>query len=100
VSDTKRWWEGCADRGLIGLAPEPWDLAHDAFAWPTAGFDSVLAGYDWEADARAPGNPFAWTGQTREEWLALADEMIRRWTAWRAHVASLPASLPPDRAEG
>lgn len=79
MSERPDWW--CiANRGIIGLGPEPF-----ADVWPTDGYDGELRSYDWEASGS-----FAQTGVTREQWLALADEMIRRWAAYRAHLLALP----------
>lgn len=79
--------------GIVGLAPGPWD-AHDGLHWPTDGYDGALVRYDWPAATARPDDPFAFTGHPREEWLALADEMIARWAAWRAYIATL--SAPPE----
>ena len=90
MNDTlkKPFWAG-ANQGIVGLAAGPWD-AREGLHWPTEGYDSALVSYDWDHEAGS----FGWTGQTREEWLALADEMIARWTAWRAHVVTLPPETP------
>lgn len=86
MTDTPFWKH--ANYGIIGLGPEPWDDPEDSLSWPTEGFDGPLMLNGWR-DPDEPIDGVANSGQTREEWLALADEMIRRWTAWRAHVASL-----------
>ena len=80
---TEQWWD--ANRGIVGLEPGPWTGAD----WPTEGYDGELGAQDWSFDPDE--HPFAYSGHTREEWLQLADEMIARWTAWRAHVEALPA---------
>lgn len=71
--------------GIIGIAPPPWN-ANDNLDWPTGGYDSPLSEALWEEEVPI----FERTGYTREEWLALADEMIARWTAWKAHITELP----------
>jgi hypothetical protein len=68
----------------IGLCPAPW--VGDEKQWPTYGYDGHLAKVTYDDEPKT----FADSGYSREEWLALADEMIARWTAWRAHIASLP----------
>jgi hypothetical protein len=88
-----------ANHGIIGLAPGPWDDANELH-WPTEGYDSPLASYSWEE-----GGDFRGTGHSRDEWLALADVMIARWTAWRAHIATgveVPSMSPANarRARG
>lgn len=89
MSDAKHLPIGAnANHGLIGLGPAPWG-DFDAMHWPTDGYDATLAGYDWQAADR--GDVFGWSTFTREDWLALGDDMIARWTAWRAHIATLPA---------
>jgi hypothetical protein len=75
---------------IIGLPVGPWDV-NDWYDWPTEGYDGPLAKSDWEGVDARPDDPFAMSGYTREEWLALGDEMIARWTAWRDYIASLPA---------
>lgn len=74
-----------ANRSIIGLPAGPWD--HNE--WPTEGYDGPLILYDWTAAEARPDDPFAGTGATREEWLALADEMIARWAAWKQHIETL-----------
>jgi hypothetical protein len=69
----------------IGLGPAPWNDG-DWQKWPTHGYDSEIAKVTYDDEPKT----FADSGYSREEWLALADEMIARWTAWRAHIASLP----------
>lgn len=72
-----------ANCGIIGIGPGPHMQADDSSSWPTDGYDSVLVKYDW--DSGVPGS-FAWSGYSREEWLELADEMLRRWTEFRAAI--------------
>lgn len=80
---TTAWWEDCANQGLIGLGPPPWDLrAWDG--WPTEGYDGSLSEH-WHE-----GTIFRRSGHTKAEWLQLANEMIGRWTAWRAEVERYP----------
>lgn len=76
-----------ANRGIIGLAPPPWD-ADDEMDWPTEGYDGAL--YKYQCGPNYENHGIAASGHTREEWVALADEMIVRWTAWREHVQALP----------
>ncbi len=75
-----------ANHGIIGLGPAPWDGGEfERFtAWPTEGYDGAFFAHDWEQTTT-----LGQSGHTREEWLALADAMIARWTAWKAHVATL-----------
>ncbi len=76
-----------ANHGIIGLKPAPWN-DHTDFSWPTEGYDGDLRQYDW--DEYHAGRLFAATGHTREEWIALADEMLARWTDYRAHLVAMP----------
>jgi hypothetical protein len=76
----------------IGLGPAPWTADE---GWPTHGYDGQIRDLDYVD--RDPANNIAETGHTREEWLALADAMIQRWTAWRAWVAELPDAQQGER---
>ena len=84
-TNDRPWWHA-ANREIIGLAPEPF-----GDEWPTHGYDGELRSYDWDATGA-----FARTGVTREQWLELTDEMIRRWTAFRAHLLALPDDAAPS----
>lgn len=77
-----------ANRGIIGLAPGPWDESD----WPSEGYDGQLYAFNFDAADERPDDPFARSGYTREEWLTLADEMIQRWTDWKAHIAGLSST--------
>jgi hypothetical protein len=81
-----------AHMGIIGLAPAPWFDEDDIVtAWPTGGYDSPLHACAWHewVDGECVVEMDMWkrSGHTKAEWIALADEMIARWSAWKAELS-------------
>jgi hypothetical protein len=78
-----------ANNGIVGIGPGPYlqpaDMA--TMRYPTDGYDAELVKFDWEA---GPPGSLAWSGYSREEWIWLADEMLRRWTEFRQAVERAP----------
>lgn len=79
-----------ANRGIVGIAPGPWK-PDDGMHWPTEGYDSPL--YAHQHGENYDRHGLAASGHTRAEWVALADEMIARWAAWKVWVEQLPPAV-------
>jgi hypothetical protein len=70
-----------------GIGPGPY--TNDNPEWPTYGYDGSLCGWEPPPRVRVDG----YSGCTRAEWQAIADEMLARWTEWRAWMNAAPAHL-------
>ncbi len=70
-------WDGMQDRAAIGPPP------YGAETFPTYGYDGGLQRW-----ADIPSS-----GRTREEWRAIALEMIGRWDAWLDWLDGAPDEL-------
>lgn len=71
---------GMQDRAGIGPGP----YTSEEPEWPTYGYDGTLVDWFRINKSRRSG------GRTREEWLAIADEMLSRWTEWREWCRTAP----------
>lgn len=96
MSDERQpWWR--ANQGIVGLTEGPWD-ASECMDWPTDGYDGHLHECDWhkyrdnvfvKENCYQVENVFEQSGHTKDEWMFLADTMIKRWADWKAFISTL-----------